>query len=1585
MTARSASAPYPELNSGSGNKWIKNLTRDRIGQFNGGHFNDVNLGSVLYERKDDGPDYVELQVWSAPGLSRPLFNEAVKQEFKPAKKGDSFGPSCITGGYAGDRRVEYIIPAAARKAGIHKFIIESSCNGMFGQQGGGISPPDPNRYFRLDTADIVVPNQDAWRLLWDFQTLRELVDTLPGNTSLQNLALKTANEIMNVFDHRDKSSINRARKVAEKVFGTGWDSPEVFSSKALATPLSSTQVPATGYCHIDTAWLWPYHVTQQKTARSWSTQIDLMERYPEHRFSCSQAQQFKWLEQQYPSLFKRLSAKVAEGKFQLVGGAWVEHDGNMPSGEAFVRQMVYGQRYFESRFGVRCETAWLPDSFGLSAALPQLFRGAGMKVGSNVFPHSTFNWVGIDGTQVLCHMTPVDTYTAQATVGDVNRAITNHKNLESSDSSLLVFGNGDGGGGPLPKMATSNKHGQLAPVVQGHSVDEFFDYLAESTDAGKGLPNWRGELYLEFHRGTYTSHGSIKKGNRHSEILLRDVEHVATLASLAGRKKYVYPKETIEDSWEKVLLNQFHDVLPGSAIAMAYDDAEQLYSEVRKDGKKMLDDALDVILGGVQLQSARHAQTLDQLVAYNTTFFPRREVISVPVTGALRSHVAQLSTDGKEGYAVVDCKGGARPAPVETTPITEAWGFVPVSVYTNGSDHFVLRNASVQLTISRGRITSLVDVALGRELIQEGQTGGLVIFEDRPNYWDAWDVEIHHLEKPTPLEFTNVSVVAHGPLRAAVRAEVKYGQSNISVTISLDAVPATTNLESRGMFRFDAWVDWRQRHEFLKFELPLDIHSDNATYETQFGWVQRPTHKNTTWDMAKFEVCGHKYADLSEFGYGVAILSESKYGFSCQGNVLRISLLRAATEPDAEQDQGEHTFSWAVLPHKGHFLESDVPMAGYLFNSPLYVRSLGTDASARALSASMNQSPFNLVGASNVILETVKRGDMDSKSGETSVVLRIYEAFGGRASAQLRIATGLGVEAAYETNLLEEVADKAKPLRLAVCGERELGLDLSFRGFEVKTVKLVVAKKGKSYAALELPSCAMGPSEGAQDVLNDAQREDGVAPQRGRPAWKSVSLVLICTLAMITNLASSSSVSVFLPVIGQDLDIPQNQLQWLVSAFSLSSGCFLLLFGRLSDLFGRKKFYTGGTVYLGVLSLGCGFANDANALFVLRGLQGLGPAAFIPACLGILAHAFPPSRARSAAFATFSTGAPIGGAVGTQIGGLLTQYTAATWHSPFYLIAGISTEKDRRVDWLGGFLVTAGLVLLVFVLSQGPVASNGWKTPYIIALLILGVLLLAAFLFWQRYLEKNRETQRPPLMKLSMWSRAKGKFAVMQSIAFFQWAAFLSWYFWAQVYYEDFQGLSAVLTAVRMLPMTVTGALCNLFVMLVIARLDFVILISIGTFFTGLGALLFALIKPSSPYWAFGFPATIASVFGADFVFAGGTIFVAKVCLPHEQSLAGGIFQTLTQLGTAFGLAISTIAFDSVASENNSASAPLAAYKAAQWSSFGMAMFCTLLAILFLRGVGPVGSNAKSSSSDTEHSTTVTADTDPEKAAPATT
>ncbi|GBE89981.1 efflux transporter [Sparassis crispa] len=493
-------------------------------------------------------------------------------------------------------------------------------------------------------------------------------------------------------------------------------------------------------------------------------------------------------------------------------------------------------------------------------------------------------------------------------------------------------------------------------------------------------------------------------------------------------------------------------------------------------------------------------------------------------------------------------------------------------------------------------------------------------------------------------------------------------------------------------------------------------------------------------------------------------------------------------------------------------------------------------------------------------------------------------------------------------------------------------------------------------------------------------------PQRS--TLRSVGLIATCTTAMILNTFNVTALAIALPTIGRDLNIPEYRLQWIISAYSLSSGCLLLFFGRLADLYGRKLAFLFGAVVLGLFGLGCGFAKNEIALDVLRGFQGIGAAACIPASLGMLAHAFPPSRMRSIAFATFGAGAPVGAAIGSTIGGVLTQLTAKTWRSNFYFLTGLcalvflgglltfdkdepSTEPDRRVDWLGAFLVTAGLVLILFILSDGSIAPHGWKTDYIIALIVVGVLLLVLYVAWEYFLERMlEEPQRrwwtpPPLLKITLLGRAGGKLAVILSIAFLEWCSFMSFTFWLQLYYQDYLGLTPILTMVRLLPMFVTGVMCNVVVALFVGRVPVVYLIAVGTLMTGTGNLLLALVNPAAPYWAFGFPAAIVSVFGADFVFPSGTLFVAAVCLPHEQSVGGALFQTLTQLGSAFGLAITTIVYDSILKKAARAdgvsvnvhgtNAQLSAYKDAFWAACAFGFFGAILAVVFLRRAGIVG------------------------------
>lgn len=581
-----------------------------------------------------GSPHVKLSVWDAPDLTRPTFKEATSHEFRETKVGESFGPSWSThwfkvkitvpedllkkdllelhwdannegmvwtedgnplqGLTGGNERVEWILPKSFRDGKEHTIYIEMSCNGMFGngKNGDSIQPPDPNNYYQLTRAEIVAINVEARQLYIDIWIIHDAAFEFPSDSWEQHKALKVANEIIDSFEAGNQSTITKGRKLAQQYIGENVSSADVY--KTGTKPL----VYGIGQCHIDTCWLWPWAETKRKVARSWSNQCDLMDRYPEHRFAVSQAQQYKWLKQNYPYVFDRVKEKVKQGKFQPVGGSWVEHDTNLPSGESLIRQFVYGQRFFESNFGERCKTFWLPDTFGYSSQLPQLCRLAGMSRfltqklswnNINKFPHTTFNWVALDGSQVICHMPPSETYTANADFGDVKRSVTQHKSMDQDETSLLVFGKGDGGGGPTWEMleklrrcrGMSDTTGLLPRVHMGDSVEDFFDKIENKINDGLDLVTWYGELYFELHRGTYTTQANNKWNNRKAENMLRDIELLSTIASIKENSKFKYPKEDLDDMWEGVLLCQFHDCLPGSSIEMCYRDSDDVCSHRR--------------------------------------------------------------------------------------------------------------------------------------------------------------------------------------------------------------------------------------------------------------------------------------------------------------------------------------------------------------------------------------------------------------------------------------------------------------------------------------------------------------------------------------------------------------------------------------------------------------------------------------------------------------------------------------------------------------------------------------------------------------------------------------------------------------------------------------------------------------------------------------------------------------------------------------------------------------------------------------------------------------------------------------------
>ncbi|KAJ3097372.1 Glycoside hydrolase, 38 vacuolar alpha mannosidase [Phlyctochytrium planicorne] len=1058
----------------------RGLTLDRLRLFlQDRQFSDVNLRSAL--KKQATTDGIQLSVYSVPDLKRIPFKEAIKNKFKPAKVGDVFGPStfsslsfiflflaigwsthwfkvvltiphsfrgeevtfffdpgceglfwttdgkpimAITGGGGNEHHVDFLVTKNAKGGEKFEYYIEIACNGLFGMNYGGIDPPPPNRYFALQMAELAVMNKEAQQLFWDVQILIQIVEEISDETQVNGDALFAANAIVTAFKKDDAIlSIREGLKISEQFFKTHYKEGK-----------SLHEITAIGNCHIDTAWLWPYGETKRKIGRSWATQTLFMDEFPFYQFTASQAQQFEWCEQLYPEVFSKIKEKVKNGQFVPIGGTWVEMDTNVPSGESICRQFLYG---------------WAE-----SAQLPQILKQADLKYfftqkmswnNINKFPHTTFNWAGIDGTEVLTHFSPADTYACQGTVRDINYSVKNNKDKAYTSKSLVLYGNGDGGGGPLIPMIKRLERLQriegLPAVVKFESPNDFFVELDKSSP---DLVKWKGELYLELHRGTYTSHGIIKRYNRKMEYLLREVELLSTVASNVSKdKSFVYPKAELDRCWKLILLNQFHDVLPGSAIEMVYDDATEYYRDVEKTGLKLRDEAEKVILG--ELLGRKNGS--QGLVVFNSTGWKvPKGVVEVGLeelgTGMRLlggTTWRQISEEGKAIVIVDDVPAmGFKPFGVGNMPAD----FGPVSATTT-AESIILENSFVTVTLDlSGRVVSFYDKAARREAVAKDQLANVFrLYEDVPLFWDAWDVEIFHLEKGRDAVMGHAKVKETGPVRAVVVAKHQITPtSHITQRIILTA--------ASGILEFDTKIEWNENRQLLKVEFPVDISSDVATYETQFGYVQRPTHFNTSWDFARFEVCGHKFVDLSEFGFGVALLNDCKFGFSTKGNVMRMSLLKSPKAPDEHCDIHTHYLRYALYPHKGSFSESDVVEKAYQFNVPPTVMPalVPDDLSNTKGLVATGGSVFK-VDLPNVVIDTVKVAEDPRVPGGKDVVVRLYEAMGGRGRVGLE--SWFDVREVRRCNVMEDVGEV-----IEVVGGKRCEVDVG--PFEIVSLRLLL-------------------------------------------------------------------------------------------------------------------------------------------------------------------------------------------------------------------------------------------------------------------------------------------------------------------------------------------------------------------------------------------------------------------------------------------------------------------------------------------------------------------------------------------------
>jgi alpha-mannosidase len=923
------------------------------------------------------------------------------------------------------RHRQVCLAAPARGGEQVDVYIEAAAN----PQGGGptLLAPEyagPPR-LTLRQAEIAPRCIEVDELAVDLQVLIELGAALAADGRRTGEILATIRRACAVLDPR---AVGETAAEVRKVLAGALDRP--------AAPGAHT-VSAVGHAHIDTAWLWPLRETVRKCARTFSTALDLMDRHPSYRFACSQAQQHAWMRDRYPTVFAGMKARAADGRFEPVGSMWVEPDCNVPSGESLVRQLLYGKGWFLDAYGIETRDCWLPDAFGYPASLPQILAQAGVdtfisqKLSWNEvdrFPHHTFAWEGIDGSAVLAHFPPSDTYNGDFTVAQLRHGADNFRDHQVSGTSLYPFGYGDGGGGPTREMLQRAERVADLDGVPRVVLEGVGDFVRRVRSESPALPRWVGELYLEFHRGTYTTHGDVKAGNRRGELGLRDAElwH-AGLPELRA----AYPAAELGEAWRTLLLHQFHDILPGSGIHWVYEDTARDHAAVAATADR-LSAAADAVLAA----TVATGDAVDPVVVVNAASHARDEVVAVGTPGGARFVRVTVPACG---WSVVDL---ARTDPGDHGPTARdtgaAIGQAGPATGEAGPDRVEvsrrhLDNGRLRVELDDdGHLRRVYDHLAGREVLAAGGRGNLLqLQDDDPVDYDAWDIDEFsgdRVEEVRSLE--DVEVVESGPLRGGIRLRRRWGRSSLVQTIRLRA--------GSNRIDFETEVDWRERHRLLKVAFPVAVRSMEATYEIQFGHVRRPTHTNTTWDAARFEVCGHRWADLSEAGYGVALLNDAKYGYDVRGHTLRLSLLRAPTAPDPEADQGRHRFVYSLFPHRGDHVAGRVVEEGLSLNLPLRVVPARPSTETRPATGSL--VAFDRPG---VVLEALKRAENDG-----DLVLRCYEADGGRGP--VRVDLGLDVVSAWRCDLLERPGAEVAVARSG--GTASLELDL--RPFEIVTLRL---------------------------------------------------------------------------------------------------------------------------------------------------------------------------------------------------------------------------------------------------------------------------------------------------------------------------------------------------------------------------------------------------------------------------------------------------------------------------------------------------------------------------------------------------
>ena len=881
---------------------------------------------------------------------------------------------------------------------------------------GGFAKDDPLTKLYMRQCSVVQIHQPTRDFIALARIALETASNLDDNQSARHHLFTALNNAFDQLDTRDPLRAERFYASVESAI------------QALKAGIENSGAPmaavihATGHAHIDVAWLWTLGQTRRKSERTFHNVIRLMEQFPHYHFSQSQPQLYQYTKEDQPELFDAIQQRVKDGRWEPMGGMWVEADCNLSGAESLARQFLLGRNFFREHFGKDAESPvlWLPDVFGYAWALPQLIKQAGLKyfmtikIGwsqYNRLPYDTFLWQGLDGTQILTHFSTVkefgsdyaSTYNAMANAREALGAWQNFQQKELHSDLLMAYGFGDGGGGPTREMLENievMKHFPALPQVRQSSVKEFFESIEPSTDS-KMMPIWNGELYLEYHRGTYTTQARNKRANRKSEFLLHDAEFLSAYAALIT--DYQYPTAKFQTAWRTVCLNQFHDIIPGSSIGAVYEESQEQYAELAREVTQLQDQALEAL-----------SQKLDgDVLLVNPTSFTQPGLVFIPGDPALRftRDGRSVPAQGRDSGLWVDA-GELAPYSIialqKEPALSEAEGSkVESQTSRESSSHTPqLENEFLLVEFDKnGDISRIFDKKANREVLPPNTVANqFQAFEDRPKFWDAWDIDIFYDDKmwwADPAE--SMKMVENGELRQTIEIKRRILNTEYTQHISLN--------HNSPRLDFDTDINWQERHIMLKVAFPVDVLSPQATYEIQWGNVQRPTHRNTAWDWARFETCAQKWVDLSEGDYGVSLLNDCKYGHDIHGKVMRITLLRSPTMPDPMADYGEHRFKYSLYPHAGSWNE-ETQREAYLLNDPIIVYQSKVEGRK---SETRTSSFHSLVSVStpNVILETVKRAE-----DENGIIVRLYES--QRKRGQVRVKFGSAVESAWTTNLLEE-------------------------------------------------------------------------------------------------------------------------------------------------------------------------------------------------------------------------------------------------------------------------------------------------------------------------------------------------------------------------------------------------------------------------------------------------------------------------------------------------------------------------------------------------------------------------------------